>query len=145
MRQIATWWGTILRRVIMRIRNLLIAGLWQSSKIALPVFFSFSLAAMMLVASLPGEWDVVYAKGKGERGGTGTATTTTGTGTGTGTGTAVGTGTGAGGTAAAADPDTTRIVICHKLGTPAEKTLEVPQVAYDQGHSKHGDTLGPCP
>jgi hypothetical protein len=33
--------------------------------------------------------------------------------------------------------------ICHKPGTPAEKTKEVPQSAVD-GHLGHGDHLGPC-
>jgi hypothetical protein len=41
------------------------------------------------------------------------------------------------------DPDA-RVVICHKPGTPAEKTLTVPQSAVP-GHLGHGDTLGPCP
>ena len=34
-------------------------------------------------------------------------------------------------------------VICHKPGTPAEKTIEVPPVAVP-GHIRHGDNKGPC-
>jgi hypothetical protein len=37
-----------------------------------------------------------------------------------------------------------RVTICHKPGTPAEKTLTVSQSALD-GHLSHGDTQGPCP
>src|SRR5215216_2865216 len=33
--------------------------------------------------------------------------------------------------------------ICHKPGTPEEKTMEVPKSAVD-GHLRHGDHLGPC-
>ena len=33
--------------------------------------------------------------------------------------------------------------ICHKPGTPAEKTMTVPQSAL-QSHLEHGDTIGPC-
>jgi hypothetical protein len=33
--------------------------------------------------------------------------------------------------------------ICHKPGTPAEKTMEVPHSAVE-GHLGHGDRLGPC-
>jgi hypothetical protein len=36
------------------------------------------------------------------------------------------------------------VTICHKPGTPAEKTLTIPQSALD-GHLGHGDTMGPCP
>ena len=36
-----------------------------------------------------------------------------------------------------------KVTICHKPGTPAEKTMEVPQSAVD-GHLGHGDYLGPC-
>jgi hypothetical protein len=36
-----------------------------------------------------------------------------------------------------------RITICHKPGTPAEKTLVLPESAIP-GHLGHGDTLGPC-
>ncbi len=36
-----------------------------------------------------------------------------------------------------------RVTICHKPGTPAEKTMTLPQAAV-QGHLGHGDTLGPC-
>ena len=42
-----------------------------------------------------------------------------------------------------ASPD--KITICHKPGTPAEQTLEVPSPAWEKGHKKHGDMLGPCP
>lgn len=37
-----------------------------------------------------------------------------------------------------------KITICHKPGTPAEKTLTLPMSAWG-GHHGHGDTLGPCP
>ena len=40
-----------------------------------------------------------------------------------------------------AQPD--KVTICHKPGTPAEKTLRVPPRAV-QAHLDHGDTLGPC-
>lgn len=36
-----------------------------------------------------------------------------------------------------------KVAICHKPGTPAEKTLSVPAPALG-GHIGHGDTLGPC-
>lgn len=36
------------------------------------------------------------------------------------------------------------VTICHKPGTPAEKTMTLPQSALS-GHLGHGDTLGPCP
>ena len=36
-----------------------------------------------------------------------------------------------------------KVTICHKPGTPAEKTMEVPQSAVD-GHLRHGDHPGPC-
>ncbi len=36
-----------------------------------------------------------------------------------------------------------RVTICHKPGTPAQKTMTLPQPAV-QGHLGHGDTLGPC-
>ena len=36
-----------------------------------------------------------------------------------------------------------KVTICHKPGTPAEKTMEVPQSAVD-GHLGHGDHRGPC-
>jgi hypothetical protein len=39
---------------------------------------------------------------------------------------------------------TAPITICHKPGTPAEKTLVLPQAAVP-GHLQHGDELGPCP
>ena len=35
------------------------------------------------------------------------------------------------------------VTICHKPGTPAEKTLILPVSAL-QGHLGHGDTIGPC-
>jgi hypothetical protein len=37
-----------------------------------------------------------------------------------------------------------RITICHKPGTPAEKTMTLPLPAA-QGHFGHGDVPGPCP
>ncbi len=36
------------------------------------------------------------------------------------------------------------VTICHKPGTPAEKTMTVPRAALN-GHLGHGDTRGPCP
>ena len=36
------------------------------------------------------------------------------------------------------------VTICHKPGTPAEKTMTLPQSALS-GHLGHGDTMGPCP
>ena len=36
-----------------------------------------------------------------------------------------------------------KIAICHKPGTPAEKTLKVPTQALP-GHLGHGDTIGSC-
>jgi hypothetical protein len=36
-----------------------------------------------------------------------------------------------------------KVTICHKPGTPAEQTKEVPAQAVD-GHLGHGDTLGKC-
>ncbi|MHA7734040.1 choice-of-anchor C family protein [Nitrosopumilus sp. S6] len=41
------------------------------------------------------------------------------------------------------EPEDGKVTICHKPGTPAEKTKEVPEAAL-KGHLKHGDTLGPC-
>ncbi|HXG35876.1 MAG TPA: hypothetical protein VNL15_02795 [Dehalococcoidia bacterium] len=35
------------------------------------------------------------------------------------------------------------VTICHKPGTPAEKTMTVPEPALG-GHLGHGDTEGPC-
>ncbi len=35
------------------------------------------------------------------------------------------------------------VTICHKSGTPAEKTMDVPDSAVP-GHLGHGDTLGSC-
>ncbi len=32
--------------------------------------------------------------------------------------------------------------VCHKAGTPAEKTLTIPHRAADNHIAKHGDTLG---
>ncbi len=36
------------------------------------------------------------------------------------------------------------IVICHKPGDPAEKTMNISDAALP-GHLKHGDLMGPCP
>lgn len=36
-----------------------------------------------------------------------------------------------------------KVTICHKPGTPAEKTMDVPQQAV-AAHIGHGDTMGPC-
>ena len=36
-----------------------------------------------------------------------------------------------------------KVTICHKPGTPAEKTMQVPASAV-AGHLAHGDVLGPC-
>ena len=36
-----------------------------------------------------------------------------------------------------------KVTICHKPGTPAEKTMEVPFEALS-GHLGHGDHKGPC-
>src|SRR5918997_511586 len=38
---------------------------------------------------------------------------------------------------------TEKVTICHKPGTPAEKTMDVPVSAL-RGHLGHGDTLGEC-
>ncbi|HKQ75033.1 MAG TPA: hypothetical protein VJ810_15160 [Blastocatellia bacterium] len=35
------------------------------------------------------------------------------------------------------------VTVCHKPGTPAQKTLVIPQQAL-AGHLRHGDTVGPC-
>lgn len=35
------------------------------------------------------------------------------------------------------------VTICHKPGTPAQKTLVIPIQAL-AGHLGHGDTIGPC-
>ena len=40
-------------------------------------------------------------------------------------------------------PEEGEETICHKPGTPAEKTMRVPRSALG-GHLGHGDTLGPC-
>ncbi len=37
-----------------------------------------------------------------------------------------------------------RVTICHKPGTPAEKTLILPEAAV-RAHLGHGDALGSCP
>ncbi len=37
-----------------------------------------------------------------------------------------------------------RVAVCHKIGTPAEKTLTLPQPAAE-AHLRHGDAPGPCP
>jgi hypothetical protein len=36
-----------------------------------------------------------------------------------------------------------KVTICHKPGTPAEKTMQVPSQAV-AAHIGHGDTMGPC-
>jgi len=36
-----------------------------------------------------------------------------------------------------------KITICHKPGTPAEQTMDVPSIAVE-GHLGHGDTMGAC-
>src|SRR5215213_9890533 len=36
-----------------------------------------------------------------------------------------------------------KVAICHKPGTPEEKTMEVPKSAV-ASHLRHGDRLGPC-
>ena len=36
-----------------------------------------------------------------------------------------------------------KVTICHKPGTPAQKTMEVPSSAVG-GHTGHGDHVGPC-
>lgn len=40
-------------------------------------------------------------------------------------------------------PGQSKVTICHKPGTPAEKTMEVPRTAL-RGHLGHGDSEGPC-
>ncbi len=37
----------------------------------------------------------------------------------------------------------TKVEVCHKPGTPAEKTMMLPLVSL-RGHLNHGDTLGAC-
>lgn len=37
-----------------------------------------------------------------------------------------------------------RVTVCHKPGTPAQKTMTLPQPAVD-AHMRHGDIPGPCP
>jgi hypothetical protein len=39
--------------------------------------------------------------------------------------------------------DQASVTICHKTGTPAQKTLVIPQQSL-AGHLDHGDTIGPC-
>jgi hypothetical protein len=39
--------------------------------------------------------------------------------------------------------DNVNVAICHKPGTPAQKTLVIPFKAL-KGHLGHGDTKGPC-
>lgn len=40
-------------------------------------------------------------------------------------------------------PGHNKVTICHKPGTPAQQTKQVPEPAVD-GHLGHGDYLGPC-
>ncbi len=40
-------------------------------------------------------------------------------------------------------PGPDKVTICHKPGTPDEKTMEVPRTAL-RGHLGHGDSEGPC-
>lgn len=40
--------------------------------------------------------------------------------------------------------DQSKMTICHKPGTHAEQTKDIPMPAWG-GHHGHGDTLGPCP
>lgn len=42
------------------------------------------------------------------------------------------------------DHSPSKVEMCHKPGTPAEKTLTVSQSAAE-AHARHGDTPGPCP
>ena len=37
-----------------------------------------------------------------------------------------------------------QVVICHKPGTPAEKTMTLPRPAAENHIRSHGDTAGPC-
>ena len=37
-----------------------------------------------------------------------------------------------------------RVAVCHKPGTPNQKTMTLPLPALG-AHLGHGDTLGPCP
>jgi hypothetical protein len=42
-------------------------------------------------------------------------------------------------------PGKNKITICHKPGTPAEETMNVPPTAWEEnGHSTHGDYIGEC-
>jgi len=40
-------------------------------------------------------------------------------------------------------PEDDKVTICHKPGTSAEKTKQVPEPAL-KGHLKHGDIIGAC-
>ncbi len=40
--------------------------------------------------------------------------------------------------------DDAKVTICHKPGTPAQKTMVIPIQAL-AGHLQHGDVIGPCP
>jgi hypothetical protein len=42
------------------------------------------------------------------------------------------------------DPPVQEVAICHKPGTPAQKTLFIVEQALE-GHLRHGDALGECP
>ena len=42
------------------------------------------------------------------------------------------------------DQSPPRVAVCHKPGTPVQKTLTLPQPAV-QAHLGHGDLPGPCP
>jgi hypothetical protein len=42
------------------------------------------------------------------------------------------------------EEDDKKVNVCHKPGTSAEKTLNIPMNAYENGHKGHGDTLGAC-
>lgn len=47
------------------------------------------------------------------------------------------------GSAGKCKKETKKVTICHKPGTPAQKTLVIPVQAL-AGHLSHGDTIGPC-
>jgi hypothetical protein len=51
----------------------------------------------------------------------------------------------AGAVGGSASADSHGVVICHKPGTPAEKTLRLPETAARSHVASHGDTRGPCP
>lgn len=40
-------------------------------------------------------------------------------------------------------PGKNKVTVCHKPGTPAEKSMEIPETAL-KGHLEHGDSEGPC-